>query len=252
MRLTIPTSYNQLTATQLRKVQYILLTEQHRTRAQWRILKVLLKKKWYNLRSLIRVRRSMPLDQLWSYCDYIDHGTSRTDFIPLKVKSKTYHGPIEKLFNLTAAEFSAVDSMFIAFCESATQTIKERRHYLEYMAGVLYTSSDNPIRPQFHKAAMHQLAAPFKRQRTSTLLCVLTAYAGCREHLQKKYKYVFPKSSKKATKSKKQKAAPGFDQIILNMTGDRLADLNDIKNTPLYDFLDKMNNDLDPKNKRNP
>lgn len=248
MNLTIPATYNELTARQLKHVQYIILTTRSYTRAQYRILKYLLKSPWYKPLRLRRILKSHSIKDLWSFCDYIDHGTTRTDFIPLKIKGTTYHPPIDKLFNLSAAAFSAADSLFLQFCEAQDHSIKQRRQYLVYLCGVLYSSNPSPVRATFHKSQLHQQAQPFSKLRTSTLMSILTAYAGCREHIQLKFKYVFPKG--KATSTKKKTAAPGFDQIILSMAGDRIADLPVINDLPLYTFLEKMNKDLDPKNRK--
>lgn len=250
MNLTIPATYNDLTPAQFKQVQYILLTTPDYTRAQYRILKHLLKTAWYKPLPLRNILKHYPLKELWSYCDYIDHGVARTDFIELKIHGATYYPPIDKLFNLTAGSFSAADSLFLQFCEAQDLPVKQRRQYLEYLCGVLYEPTNTPVRPQFHKATLHERAQPFTNLRTSTLMCVLTSYAGCRDHLQNKFKYVFPKAApvKKTRRKKSVKNTPGFDQIILSMAGDRIADLPAINHTPLYSFLAKMNNDLDPKN----
>ncbi|MGK4567853.1 hypothetical protein [Flavobacterium sp. 3HN19-14] len=138
---------------------------------------------------------------------------------------------MDKITNLSAKEYAVADDLHIKF--RATGNVE----LLEYLAATLYVAVKNP-RPAFDKNNLHTAALQFKNIPTETLMAVELTWAGCKNHLAKKFKYVFPKTTSK--KSKIQANQSGFGKTILSVAGGKFGTFEETENTNIYTLMEEL------------
>jgi hypothetical protein len=240
IKITLPKSWNELTAKQLQRVASLFNTMQPGAKFDLQILFILLDIKWWQFieKSKIKiVLWNVPMSEIRKNYNFIYKENNRTAFAPfLKIKgfrSALFFPPQDRIANLTADEFAVADDLHIKWRE--TKDVE----YLRYLAAILYTRTKT--RPLFDKNELHDKAQVFKKAKLSELLAMEIAYFGCKNTITKRFPRVFPKPQPGAEKPKKNF---GFGKVILSMTKGDLSKLETIKKVNIFAFLEQFEEDL--------
>ena len=234
IKINIPISWNDLSKSQFEAVILVLSQLPASISRDKKIFRILAGAKWWQFLLKARTRyvlSQVPMSELRKNFLFIFKENNRTHFEPkIKVGSKVYYAPMDRIINLTAEEFSVADDLHARYRK--TKEIV----YLRYLFHVLYTQEIQ--RPVFDKLKLERkinAKIPLK-----TLLATEIVYFGCKNHIVAKYPKIFPKSE--GTGSGK---AAGFFKIIQGMAKGDLSKLQVVEQINIYKFLDQFQDDIE-------
>jgi len=237
IRLYIPTSWDVMKEKQFSKIAFLFNTSDTDIKFYVKIFFLLNSIKWWQFSKKAKLRiilRNCRLSDLNKSYEYIFKENNRTIFpAEIKIKSKKFYPPQNRIANLTADEFAVIDDLHIKFRD--TKNIE----YLQYMVAVLYT--EGKTRAPFEKNDLHEKAVVFKDVSLQKLYAIEMAYFGCKNSLVKRFPKAFPEPKNGATKPKKKY---GFSKVILSMAKGDLSKLDLIKKVNIYTFLEQFEEDL--------
>lgn len=236
LKYNLPINWNALSPWQFERITWLLTTKTPSIKTDIKVLKALLNIRFWHVKSRCKLKLlllNVPLSVLKKNYAFIYDKADRTIFPP---KIKNLAPPMDRLINLTAAEFAAADDLHVKYRNTQDTT------YLKYLAAVLYTSPKNHInRPEFNKLNLNTQVTPFKKVSLKKLIAVEIAFLGCKNIIAKRFKKAFPKPSPDA---KPQKQKYGFGKVILEMTRGDLSKLKSIQDVNIYTFLEQFNQDI--------
>tara|TARA_R110000850_G_scaffold277151_1_gene424847 strand:- start:40197 stop:40976 length:780 start_codon:yes stop_codon:yes gene_type:complete len=252
LNITLPTSWNELSDAQLRALAMVFFggTVKTAIQADAAILGILMetgKLNFENNKAFNTLIDNVPMSEIKRQMGFIYEKTDRTTFIEsLVLDLKRYYAPKPRLFNLTIEEFSFADDFYNRYRENPNV------EFLHYLAAVLYVPGDPDVRPQFYAERLHTMAAKFKDAPLDFLLAAFLTFQGCRFEIETRYKWVFNKKQKqtKADAKKGNKRDYGFGKIILSMAGGKFGTHAETRQTRLHTFMETLNEDLSPKNRK--
>jgi hypothetical protein len=240
IKINIPTSWNDLSKTQFEAVILVLSQMTASISRDKKIFKILVEAKWWQLILKARTRyvlSQVPMSELRKNFLFIFKENNRTHFEPkIKVGSKVYYGPMDRIINLTAEEFSVADDLHIRYRKT------KEVDYLRYLFHVLYT--EELERPVFDKLKLERKINP--KIPLKTLLATEIVYFGCKNHIANKYQKIFPKSEGDASGK-----STGFFKVIQGMTKGDLSKLQIVEQINIYKFLDQFQDDIEAIQKQN-
>lgn len=246
LKFKIPESFDELSEKQFVKIVWLLFNYKTTKLIVKKVFKVLVNYKWWKFNKRINIRyllSDVPLSQLKQYFDFVFSKNDRTKFLtevrpewsllrPFKERPYFYP-PMDRIINLTAAEFAAADDFHIKYRQTNDVV------YLYYLAAVLYTPSKPGVdRPEFDKLKLKELMLPFKKVSLKKLLAIEVTYFGCKNNIVNRFKKAFPKHAKNPKKGY------GFGKVILTMTKGDLSKLDKIQNVNVFTFLEQFQEDL--------
>jgi hypothetical protein len=241
----IPTSWNSLSNNQLIKISLLLFSKQDTKLIDYKLFKVFVNYKWFKfklLKKIILLFKVRQVSEIKKHFNFFYKKQDLTRFIPaVKINSKKYFAPADRLTNFTIGEFSVCEDLYLGYLRNANN--KEANFgesYLQYLFAVLYINSKNKVRPIFNKDLLEEMVAKTEAVKTKYLYAALLSYKGCRDAISsnKKYKHIFPKP-KEATKQIIQiPQSSGFSDVILSFSNKVFGDYHKTFKTNLYTFLD--------------
>jgi len=257
VNLTIPTTWNQLSRTQLQNIVHQMQAFQEivkdtpaslataSSKLFTQIAKELLRG---NEKEDIKIALEEITPQGYApYTSFIYEGVARTKFIPsVRVGLTTYYGPDIRYRNATIAEFAFVDGVFYTWRKT------EQPIWLNVLCAALYRESakqptETDIRKPFVKGkSVDDRADVFEKLPYKTKLAIAYTYEGCRNHIAEKYPNVFPKAVIDETDPKpipKQKYI-SFGAIIHDKIEGDPSKLEITNNVLATDFLSIYEKDI--------
>lgn len=245
IKVNIPTHWNQLNRIQLERLALLFGKPMRGRVFDVRVLMVLLHMRWWQFRKLYKaiiLLKQVPLTELKKSYAFVYEDTNRTKFIEvLRIGTKKYYAPQNKLFNLTVEEFAMADDLY--FKLRSAKTLAQQKELLAVFAAVLYVPTHNKQRGVFARPLMLEAAKPFKKVPLRTLLAIKLCYEGSRYAITKRFKKAFPATA--PTKAEKRKAPTyGFAKVILQMAGGKFGNYEETKRTPLFTFLEEFEEQL--------
>jgi len=203
VNLTIPTTWNQLSQTQLQNIVHQMQAFQEivkdtpaslataSSKLFTQIAKELLRG---NEKEYIKIALEEITPQGYApYTKFIYDGVERTKFIPsVRIGRTTYYGPDIRYRNATIAEFAFVDAAFYKWRQTSEPM------WLNVLCASLYRESapqptEIDIRKPFVKGkSVDDRADIFVKLNYKTKLAIAYTYEGCRNRIAKQYPNVFP------------------------------------------------------------
>jgi hypothetical protein len=147
--------------------------------------------KWFHFKKRRLLKRALKVFALRDFKDFYSwfyKENTRTVFDKVVIKGEKYNSPKPKLFDLTAEEFAKADDLYINFSNTKDFAI------LPVLAGVLY-SPEGVQRRTFDSALLFEYAKPFEKLPPELLMGIFFCYEGCRGHLVRRFKRVFPSTT---------------------------------------------------------
>ena len=238
INITIPTSWNDLTDRQLKKLAGIFHSKKN-TIQDVLVLFTLLNVRWWQFRKTFKVGRilkNVGLTELKKHYSFLYEKQERTKFITsFKVKDKLLFSPNERITNLTVDEFAHAEDLFLGWHK--TKDIE----YLQYLTAVLYRElTGYSKRTPFDKTELEERATALSKTDKTIFLATAMTYQGCREYLYTQFPKVFPKTTKKQNTPK----SSGFGKLILHESGKKFGTHNETKSTNVYTFLSEFEEQL--------
>jgi hypothetical protein len=234
IKLILPACWNELTEKQFQKIVMLISTTEPSLKQHLKVFKILCNYKWWQFKKHSKIRvilSQVPMSELFNSFDYIYKENNRTVFIPeIKVGSKTYFAPMDRIINLSATEFAVADDLHIGYRK--TKDVE----YLQNLFHTIYTEA--PERPLFNKLNLPKLIN--KKVPLSILLATELTYFGCKNHIAKRYHKAFPVGSGPSSGNKN-----GFGKVIQQMAKGDLSKLPIIENINIYKFLDQFQDDIE-------
>lgn len=236
VNLHIPTTWNELSDNQFKKIGYLLFATEPSLKRDLKIFKLMVGVKWYKFILKAKFRyflRQVPYSVWKKYLNFLFKDLNRTNFIPtVKAGSKTYYAAMDRLQNLTASEFAEAFDLHVAYRRT------KKVEYLNYLFHVLY--SETPERTEFDKYKLPKLIN--NKVPVSVLIITEWTFLCCVENLSKRYKNAFPKVSPKVVHKNKQ---THFSKVLRTMAKGDLSKLPTIEKTNLYTFLNQFEEDIE-------
>jgi hypothetical protein len=238
IKLTLPTSWDDLSEAQYLEVVRFIYSNQSPALIQLNIFMTLVAARWFHFRKKAHafiVRKQVPLSELVTHFDFIFSKNERTIFPKsFKIKNKKrVHPPMNRIVNLTADEFAVCDDLHNQFRQT------NNPEFLYYLAAALYV--DDPItRPLFDKNLLTTRHQDFKNVPLHKLLAIEIAWFGCKNYLRKRFPQVFPETQN----PKKLRKKYGFGKVILQMCRGDLSKRPTIGATNIYTFLEQFETDI--------
>ena len=260
IRLTIPTSWNQLTPVQLGNVAFQLHCYQQiikdtpetvnltSAKLYLEVAKELLRGNgWRAVQKALKEIRPMAFI---SWSKFIYQRVDRTKYIPfVKVGGVKYYPPAQRLRNITIGEFAFVDAVWYQWRET------QKPIWLNVFCAALYREQaeepnelDN--RRPFVKQSVDARADIFSKLSLKQKLAIDYTYEGCRNHIADTYPLIFPKPVERedGTPPKKQKYT-SFGKIVMEKLNGDPSKLETTNNVLANDFLNIMTLDIQRINK---
>ncbi|WP_233898359.1 hypothetical protein [Tenacibaculum piscium] len=237
--INIPTSWNELSDYQLKKIASIMYLNQSKL-TEVRIFFTLLNIRWWNFlkkKTARIVLRNVSLSELKKHYSFIYENQKRTNFIKsFKAKNKTFYAPGDRINNLTVDEFSHAEDLYLGWMR--TQNIE----FLHYLTAVLYRVKDKGgKRIFFDKTTLDADVKHISKIDKNIFYAILVTYQGCREHLYSQFPIVFPKST---TKNPKMPNSSGFGKLALHLSGKKFGTHQETISTNIYVFLSEFEEQL--------
>lgn len=243
INLNIPTSWNALNDWQLIKIASALYSGKSKTTIDYKVFFALLDVRFWQLlkrRKALKVIRDISFSELKNHYQWLYNSLGLTSFVnSIKIKSKRFYGPADRISNLTINEFSHADDLYLGWCN--TKDVE----YLQYLAAVLYRQlNDNGKRAPFDKTELENNAKQFSKIDHRILVAVLLSYQGSRKYLISQFPLVFPLAKKTNNETPK---SSGFGKITLHLSGGKFGNYNETSNTNVYTFLSDFSEQLKTK-----
>ncbi len=238
ININIPTSWNDLTDRQLKKLAGIFHSQKN-TIQDVLVLFTLLNVRWWQLKKVFNVSKllkNVGLSELKTFYSFIYEKQERTKFITsIKLKNKLLFGPSERITNLNVDEFAHAEDLYLGWHK--TKDIE----YLQYLTAVLYREKNNQgKRVLFDKTELEVRAKALSKTNKKIFLATSLTYQGCREYLYTQFPVVFPKTTKK----QKTPNSSGFGKLILHLSGAKFGSHSETKTTNVYTFLSEFEEQL--------
>lgn len=238
ININIPTTWNDLTERQLKKLASIFHAKKNKIQ-DILVFFTLLNVRWWQFRKAYKlsiVLKSVGLSELKKNYTFIYEKQERTKFIKsIKVKGKRLFAPNERITNLNVDEFAHAEDLYLGWHK--TKDIE----YLHYLAAVLYREkNEKGKRLLFDKTELESRAKALSKINKPILLATAITYQGCREYLYTQFPVVFPKTTKK----QKTPNSSGFGKLILHLSGAKFGSHNETKRTNVYTFLSEFEEQL--------
>lgn len=256
LNLNIPTTWNELSEKQFANIAYqlecykqIIIDDSNAvklaaTKLYLQIAKELLRENKYQ-HVLIALKEIQPKAYI-KLSEFIYNKIERTKFLPsFRINNTVYYGPTIRMRNVTIAEFSFVDAAFYKW-KHTQQPI-----WLTVLCAALYREaaaapSEIDRRTKFIKQSVDARADIFQKLPQKTKLSIAYSYEGCRNHIESRHPFTFPKPvqlNEETPKPPKQKYI-SFGEIILDKIKGDPSKLETTQNLYLYDFLSIYEKDL--------
>ncbi|WP_370407965.1 hypothetical protein [Tenacibaculum dicentrarchi] len=237
--INIPTSWNELSDYQLKKIASIMYLNQSKL-TDVRIFFTLLNIRWWNFLKKKTARiilRNVSLSELKKHYSFIYENQKRTNFIKsFKAKNKTFYAPGDRINNLTVDEFSHAEDLYLGWMR--TQNIE----FLHYLTAVLYRiKGKDGKRIPFDKTTLEADVKHISKIDKNVFYAILVTYQGCREHLYSQFPIVFPKST---SKNPKLPNSSGFGKLALHLSGKKFGTHQETISTNIYVFLSEFEEQL--------
>lgn len=188
--------------------------------------------------------------ELLQLTDFIlkENKLTKNIFPSIRIGLTRYHGPAEKLKNISFGEFIFADAMFIKYHDTKDEK------YLDQLIAVLYRlihplywiNYDGDKRIRFNKYTIEPRAKRIARIKPGIKQAILLYYDGCRKRIVKENKYVFPEGNggKKAGQHEMAK-------LLLELSGSKFGDLKQTEETRMGTILIHLNHLGEQREKRN-
>lgn len=237
IQLTIPTSWNDCSDSQLTKIARLLYKGVSGKVFDYRCFRILVNEKWYHLFTKAKINyilASIPMREIKPSFNFIFEENTLTRFPKI---SQHYFPPLPQISNLSIGELAVADDLHIKF------RLTKEKEYLYYLAATLYVSQQQP-RPPFDKNDLSFKVEDFKKIPLEQLLVVEQAFHGCKEYLAKKFPTVFPKPKEQPENHKQQTTnhkpkikSSQFPKLILELSGGKFGTHQETSRTNCYTFL---------------
>lgn len=257
VNLTIPTTWNQLSQTQLQNIVRQMQAFQEIVKDTPALLAASSSKLFTQIaKELLRGNTpddiKIALEEITPqgyepYTNFIYAGVDRTKFIPsVKVGRTTYYGPDIRYRNATIAEFAFVDAAFYKWRQT------EQPMWLNVLCASLYRESapqptEIDIRKPFVKGkSVDDRADVFTKLSYKTKLAIAYTYEGCRNRIAKQYPNVFPAPVIDETDPKpmQKREYVSFGEIIYDKIEGDPSKLQITNNVLATDFLSIYEKDI--------
>lgn len=243
INLTIPTSWNDLTANQVKKIAGILSNNTSGKKLDLLVFLTLLNLKWYQVKKwfqVIWVLKQVPLSKLKEHFSFIYTQTDLTNFIPMiRCGDHLYFSPAKRMHDITINEFATADDLYLQYAQT------KEVEYLRYLTAVLYYEIDSRgDKIPFNKSTLDKKVQHFAKLNRHTLLAIGLIYHGCRNEIVSKYTVVFPKKNTLSAAKQKKVQTSGLGNLISALTDGKIYHLETVKNTNVHDFLSDYQNKL--------
>jgi len=156
------------------------------------------------------------------------------------VFGKKYHGPANRLSNLSIAEFRRTELYYDLYLKS------QKKQFLYLLAATLFRPSgnnaENDIRCKLTEKGVAKRATLFSWSlHPNTLMAVKLFYEGCRDYIIKSHPKIYRKSCENnAIIKPKDSVVNDMEDHILTYSGGKLGNFNETSETNLYVFLKHM------------
>lgn len=256
MKLTLATSWSELSDWQKREFSYIILSpalsegERENPKYILSLLKILVMRKnslWERFR-WHRLVRQVPVSVLLPFLEKLLQQTDLLTFPNISQKLKT---PGARMNNCTIKQFSFCDAIFYKLMHLKEN--KQKREILEkQLVASLYTFKKAPSpleragERQFDPLVLPKVAEITDKIDEKTRSQIVFTYRCVRHYIENRYPKIFPKASK-SSQENEDKTPTGatryipFTKVIHSMAMDErqpLGNLHQCNDTLVYDFFD--------------
>lgn len=230
MKLTVPSSWNELSAWQRQEICFLLLQKTNDFEIRFlKIIRILFLKNntlWDKIR-VHKLFKQVPVSQLLTFADFLLKENNLYTFPPISEKLQT---PAPRLTDCTIKQFSVVDSIFYKW------RISDNQLYLRQLVASLYRFKNN----DFHNGDLPRIAEITDKISEKQRAEIGFVYGCIREYIIKKYPYVFSSKSNENLPAVAHRYTP-FSKVITAMameTPQPLGNYHDCNRTLVYDFFD--------------
>lgn len=157
-----------------------------------------------------------------------------------KIGLTTYYGPANKLSSITIEEFRHAEVYYLAYMKT------KRPELLDSLISVLFRQKgkseaelDNRI--QFSPLIVQTNTAKMSGLHKLKKEAILFNYAGCRNFIFKKYPTIFKISKKEQSAG----GIPDLINLISVVAGGKFGTQRETERTPLYNFLDHLEREIE-------
>ena len=235
LKLSIPQSWNDCTDAQLKKIALLINSDTKGNHFDLKCFAILVNAKWWQFykKALHKCILSWePITTTKESFAFIYNSNTLTRFPKIQpINGQQYHPPLPQISNLSIGEMAIADDLHIKW--RATHDVE----YLYYLAATLYVNQQQP-RPPFDKNDLSFKEPLFRNLSMGELLVIEMAFHGCKEHLAKTFKRVFPVAVPNPDDKPKPIAKSSqFPKLILELSGGKFGTHEQTSRTNCYTFL---------------
>lgn len=236
VRLFIAKDFNELSSRQINALIFLKSRNLSPRLLAFHLLKILANVRFWQFKKKRKIKtiiKQVPISNLQKHFEFAYMQNFRTKFgKPIRIKGKKYYPPAARLSNLTAEEFAVAFDLFNAHQQKPSKELGKLIATVLYVPNVV-----DDVRPPFIRVSLNARAKRFKVSRKK-LDYILFCFSGCLNHIEKKYKHVFPSG-----KTVNHGNSSSFNDVLSEMAG-KLTDLEKANKINVYQFLDRMEKDL--------
>jgi hypothetical protein len=245
MRLNfdIPTSWNELTNWQLKRIASIFFSDKDTKKVTFLLVVYLFMPRLslWNILKLFFLFMQVPYSALKEYTKFLYEENDLTRF-PKKLRSRfSYlHGPADRLSNVTIEEYAYADLFYYNWAKTKSTTDLDRLVSVLYRPKANETEELTDLRQAFDKDKLRFHAKSVERLSTLTKITIMMAFQGCRDNIIKRYTNVYKKGKSKSG------YAP-FTKIIASMArgeSQPFGDYYKTKQANVFDFMEMLDEEI--------
>jgi hypothetical protein len=236
-RVSVPSSWNELSRSQLESIAGLLAQEQKSVYAfRIKVLEILAK---LSKMTVFQIGAERLVD-LFAFVEWVEQDIELTDnkVLDIKCKGVRFMGPIGDFSSLTCGEWTDADEAYLDYL----QTNKEES--LDRLMAILYRERDKKMSPKnplwkndyrlpYTEATVKGRIPYMARIPMPTKLAVLFWWKGCRQEWEAVFERVF----------KDKGAGPesfGWQETVIKLSGAEFGDLEKTQSTAMYKLMLKM------------
>lgn len=239
MRITVPTKWSELSDWQLCELAYLFLSEKEDLSPKAFEIVAILFKDNNSLAAQMKFAKLIneaPLSVLWEYTRFLNDMPDLYKYPSLEEYG--VQTPGDRLNSISVKQFSVADAIFYKWHETKEEI------YLRQLVASLYT-----IEGRFDVLHLPDVADKTDKLPIKMLYLVGFIYLSTRNYIVKKFPFVFSSTRKQSQEPedipvfRKKKNYTPFSKIIQAVVFDErkpLGNLNECRNTNIYDFLNTL------------
>lgn len=239
----IPTSWNQLTTWQLKRIASVIFSDRDSKKITFLLVVYLFMPRisFWNILKLFFLFTQVPYSNLKDYTKFLYSENDLTKF-PKKLRSrfKYLYGPADRLSNVNIEEYAYADLFYYNWAKT------KKTEDLDRLVSVLYRPKSNDTeestdsRQAFNKDKLRFHAKSVARLSYITKITIMMAFQGSRDSIIKRYKNVYKKGKGKSS------YAP-FTKIIASMArgeNQPFGDYYKTKKANVFDFMEMLDEEI--------